>query len=99
VLALALLLAGTGSVVVELTEAVLDRLVPSGVLALTVALDRHADAAAGRDRPDVGRAGPDGVGVQLGPVQNLAPVSSAGRLSLTRTDWASDGPPFVTTIV
>src|SRR3954451_4546537 len=94
VVAVSLLLAGVGSVVAEPTVALLLIVAPSAVLALTVALMTIVwPAPAARLVKLV-------LPVQAAEVPpstvKVGLASSVGRLSVTLTDWASEGPPLWT---
>src|SRR3954452_15101703 len=97
VVAVALLFVVSGSVVVVVVEAVFERLVPSGVLALTVALMTMTASPAAASVPTLAEPVHDADGPPLRVY--VAPVSWLGRGSLTLTPWASDGPPLWTVIV
>ena len=93
VVAVAVLLAATGSLVVELTVAVLVMTVPFSILALTVATMINVTLASAARTPilQVGA-------LHVVPTDGVAltKVSPAGRLSVTDTDCASLGPRLVT---
>jgi hypothetical protein len=92
------LFSGWGSEVVLEIDAMLSK-DPAGVSERTVAwmvMRRESPAAM-----VFSESGEDQValGVHPEPVQYLAPVSSAGRASVSWTPWASEGPPLVTAMV
>ena len=94
-----LLVRGLPASVAELADAWLVMIVPLAVEGLTVArmvIDTEPLAAI---VPTFVEPVHEVDGVQLTPVQNWAPVSAPLSVSETVTDWASDGPALLTTMV
>jgi len=92
---------GPGSVVVLEIVAVLSKAEPSGVLLFTVAwiftvVELPAASVPSESEPVHGEPV---LGLQLEPMQYVAPIVCDGIASVSDADCASDAPLFVTTIV
>ncbi len=101
VVAVAELLPGTGSSVVELTLAVFESTADPDVDGSTFAriftvFDPPAAIVPNEVEPV---HAPPALGSQAAPSQNVSPVNSTGSVSLDGTPAASDGPAFETTMV